>query len=173
MLGTKSAPWCVQSWEANATKVPMGMSAFQQALGLPVQLYAPYFCNDTAYLSNFSLVRSDASLSPDCFDFVSAAGGLLLLCVSHDAYSNSGLSCVYLGCRRLIVISLFHVDELILCRIFMIRRPSLLLRFMSSSMISGSRTACFLMNLVRNRLCVCIYGIFIPENLHTHLTPSL
>ena len=90
----------------------MGMSAFQQALGLPVQLYAPYFCNDTAYLSNFSLVRSDASLSPDCFDFVSVAGGLVLLCVSHDAYSNSGLSCVYLGCRRVIVVPRRRIDPL-------------------------------------------------------------
>ena len=73
----------------------MGMAAFQRALGLPVQLYAPYFCNDTACercrrtsartpprpsgrsltcfltdLANFSLVRSDATLSPDCYDFV-------------------------------------------------------------------------------------------------------
>jgi hypothetical protein len=43
------APWCVTSWAANRTKVPMGLPAFAQALGLPLQLYAPYFCNDTVY----------------------------------------------------------------------------------------------------------------------------
>jgi hypothetical protein len=48
----------------------MGMAAFQRAFGLPLQLYAPYFCNDTVYTTNFSMVRSDPSL-PECsgFDF--------------------------------------------------------------------------------------------------------
>jgi hypothetical protein len=27
----------------------MGLPAFHQALGLPLQLYAPYFCDDTTY----------------------------------------------------------------------------------------------------------------------------
>jgi hypothetical protein len=44
------APWCVSSWEANATKNPMGVAALDAALGgIPLQLYAPYFCADTAY----------------------------------------------------------------------------------------------------------------------------
>ena len=45
----KCAPWCVTSWVANKTKVPMGLDRFGAELGLPLQLYAPYFCNDTVY----------------------------------------------------------------------------------------------------------------------------
>eukprot|EP01048_Picozoa_sp_COSAG05_P013945 COSAG05_NODE_1534_length_4616_cov_6.656409_6_plen_118_part_00 len=39
----------MSSWAANQTKVPMGLPAFAKELGLPLQLYAPYFCNDTVY----------------------------------------------------------------------------------------------------------------------------
>ena len=65
--GGESAPWCVGEWEPVPFKVPMGMKAFQEALGLPLQLYAPYFCATSAYPSNFSMVRSDTSL-PGCGD---------------------------------------------------------------------------------------------------------
>ena len=43
------APWCVTTWEPNKTKVPMGGPAFYKKLGVPLQLYAPYFCMDTPY----------------------------------------------------------------------------------------------------------------------------
>ena len=36
--GGESAPWCVGEWVPTSHKVPMGMQAFQQALGLPLQL---------------------------------------------------------------------------------------------------------------------------------------
>ena len=42
------APWCVSSWEPNTTKFPSGYR-FAQEIGLPFQLYAPYFCLDTPY----------------------------------------------------------------------------------------------------------------------------
>ena len=72
--GGESAPWCVGEWEAVPAKVPMGIPAFQAELGLPLQLYAPYFCATSSYPSNFSMVRSDTKL-PGCgdFDFYDAA----------------------------------------------------------------------------------------------------
>ena len=72
--GGESAPWCVGEWEAVPSKVPMGMAAFQAALGLPLQLYAPYFCATTSYTQNFSMIRSDTTL-PGCsnFDFYDAS----------------------------------------------------------------------------------------------------
>jgi hypothetical protein len=63
----ESAPWCVGEWVAPPRKVPMGMQAFQQALGLPLQLYAPYFCDTSDYAKNFSMVKSDTTL-PGCGD---------------------------------------------------------------------------------------------------------
>jgi len=63
----ESAPWCVGEWVAPTRKVPMGMQAFQQAFGKPLQLYAPYFCDTSAYALNFSMVKSDTSL-PGCGD---------------------------------------------------------------------------------------------------------
>jgi hypothetical protein len=72
--GGESAPWCVGEWEAVPSKVPMGIKAFQQALALPLQLYAPYFCASSAYPENFTMVRSDKTL-PGCgdMDFYDAA----------------------------------------------------------------------------------------------------
>jgi len=45
----------------------MGMANFTAAMGIPSQLYAPYFCGDSPYPSNFSMVRSDTTL-PGCKD---------------------------------------------------------------------------------------------------------
>ena len=63
------APWCVTSWNPNASKVPMGLPAFHEKLGLPLQLYAPYFCADTVYdIENggkWPFVASNTSL-PGC-----------------------------------------------------------------------------------------------------------
>jgi hypothetical protein len=63
-MGNQSAPWCVDNWNANG-RVPMGVPAFQKAFGVPFQLYAPYFCSDTTYLENWTMVRSDTTL-PGC-----------------------------------------------------------------------------------------------------------
>jgi hypothetical protein len=63
-MGNQSAPWCVGSWEANGG-VPMGVPAFQKAFGLPFQLYAPYFCSDSPYIKNWTMLRSDTGL-PGC-----------------------------------------------------------------------------------------------------------
>ena len=54
--GGESAPWCIGEWVPEANKVPMGMQAFQKAFGLPLQLYAPYFCATSAYPANFSMI---------------------------------------------------------------------------------------------------------------------
>lgn len=72
--GGESAPWCVGEWTPVPAKVPGGIKAMQEALGLPLQLYAPYFCATSAYPSNFTMVRSDTSL-PGCssFDFFDPA----------------------------------------------------------------------------------------------------
>jgi hypothetical protein len=59
----RAAPWCVTSWAANKTKVPMGVKAFAAALGLPLQLYAPYFCADTSYAAAWPMLASDTSLA--------------------------------------------------------------------------------------------------------------
>eukprot|EP00041_Stephanoeca_diplocostata_P032956 m.1075300 g.1075300 ORF g.1075300 m.1075300 type:complete len:922 (-) comp24239_c0_seq10:1896-4661(-) len=58
------APWCVSTWDANTSKFPSG-AAFHTAVGLPFQLYAPYFCMDTPYASDWNLMNSDSSL-PGC-----------------------------------------------------------------------------------------------------------
>lgn len=70
----ESAPWCVSEFVPNPRKVPMGIQAFQAALGLPLQLYAPYLCNTTDYVSNFTLIRSNPAL-PGCaaYDFYNPA----------------------------------------------------------------------------------------------------
>eukprot|EP00039_Didymoeca_costata_P006139 m.87745 g.87745 ORF g.87745 m.87745 type:complete len:734 (+) comp13128_c1_seq3:350-2551(+) len=59
------APWCVSSWEANSTKIPMGPQSFTNSLKYPLQLYAPYLCMDTPYASQFDLLSSNISL-PGC-----------------------------------------------------------------------------------------------------------
>ena len=63
---TWSAPWCVTDWStANETKVPMGVANFTNHLQrMPLQLYAPYFCNNTVYANDFrhGMVSSDRSL---------------------------------------------------------------------------------------------------------------
>ncbi len=50
----KAAPWCVEKWSADdgqdRNKYPIDTKDFQKALGIPLQLYAPYFCpNTTGY----------------------------------------------------------------------------------------------------------------------------
>ena len=66
--GGESAPWCVGEWVPVPAKVPMGMQAFRAAVGLPLQLYAPYFCDTSAYAANFTMSHSDVTL-PGCKDF--------------------------------------------------------------------------------------------------------
>lgn len=72
-MGNQSAPWCVGTWEANS-RVPMGVPAFQKAFGLPFQLYAPYFCSDSKYLENWTMVQSSQAL-PGCHVRGGGAGG--------------------------------------------------------------------------------------------------
>jgi len=65
-----TANWCVSEWEnVDRTKVPMGVPEFRhRTADLPFQLYAPYFCNDTTYGNNFSMLASNPSL-PGCRGF--------------------------------------------------------------------------------------------------------
>jgi hypothetical protein len=72
----KAAPWCVEKWSADGGEdpndYPLDTRAFQKALGIPLQLYAPYFCPnsikyfqpDTPWLS----VASNPNL-PGCSGF--------------------------------------------------------------------------------------------------------
>ena len=52
----------------------MGIPAFHKAMGVPFQLYAPYFCATSSYPSNFTMLRSNTKL-PGCdsMDFYDAA----------------------------------------------------------------------------------------------------
>lgn len=73
-----SAPWCVNEWgpDLNETQrshgqFPMDVGAFQKELGVPLQLYAPYFCPESKYFkrnnpaSKWTSVVSDTTL-PGC-----------------------------------------------------------------------------------------------------------
>lgn len=73
----KAAPWCVEAWGVDGgldrRHYPMDMVSFQRAVGVPLQLYAPYFCPSTIYFGNetngnWSSVSSDPTL-PGCKDF--------------------------------------------------------------------------------------------------------
>lgn len=48
-----AAPWCISKWSADGgsdpNHYPMDLQSFQQAIGIPLQLYAPYFCPNTDY----------------------------------------------------------------------------------------------------------------------------
>lgn len=43
----------------------MGVKEFQHKLGLPLQLYAPYFCADSPYATKYNFLHSDTKL-PGC-----------------------------------------------------------------------------------------------------------
>lgn len=65
-----AAPWCVDTWGVDGgldpSIYPMDIDSFQKALGLPLQLYAPYFCPDSPYFdddSQWEAIPSDSSLS--------------------------------------------------------------------------------------------------------------
>ena len=72
----KAAPWCVEKWSADGGQdpsiYPLDTKVFQEALGVPLQLYAPYFCpNSTGYFlpdSPWQRVSSNPEL-PGCSDF--------------------------------------------------------------------------------------------------------
>lgn len=79
----QAAPWCVETWGVdgglNHTMYPIDLGAFQKAIGIPLQLYAPYFCPNTSYfgnvtIGNWTAVNSDVSL-PGCdgFEFKSVS----------------------------------------------------------------------------------------------------
>ena len=56
------APWCIGTWGPDAgtsNQFPIPEPDFQKALGIPLQLYAPYFCDKSAYFT-----RINASASP-------------------------------------------------------------------------------------------------------------
>jgi hypothetical protein len=74
-----AAPWCVSRWSADdgqdRNHYPLHTKDFQRALGVPLQLYAPYFCPDSIYFHNtetphphFDSVSSN-TLLPGCSGF--------------------------------------------------------------------------------------------------------
>jgi hypothetical protein len=70
----KAAPWCVDTWGVDgglSDQYPMDLTSFQKALGLPLQLYVPYFCPSNPYFGNgsqWNSTPSDPSL-PECNGF--------------------------------------------------------------------------------------------------------
>jgi hypothetical protein len=69
----QAAPWCIDTWGVDGgldKRYPVDLGRFQRALGIPLQLYAPYFCPGSPYFNgtNWTAVLSDTSL-PDCGDF--------------------------------------------------------------------------------------------------------
>ena len=70
----QAAPWCIDTWGVDGglgKQYPTDLKTFQEALGLPLQLYAPYFCPNTNYFdsaehpSEWKSVSSDTTL-PGC-----------------------------------------------------------------------------------------------------------
>ena len=70
-----AAPWCVNTWgpdlhgsERRQFPVELAGGDFAKALGIPLQLYAPYFCPESKYFSrvdpssNWTSVVSDTSI---------------------------------------------------------------------------------------------------------------
>lgn len=72
----RAAPWCVSTWGVDGGLGPMypvPMKEFQRVLGIPLQLYIPYFCPDSPYFhqTKWKSVASDTTL-PGCklYDFI-------------------------------------------------------------------------------------------------------
>ena len=45
--GAHAAPWCVDTWGVDGGlghSYPLDLPALHAAVGIPLQLYAPYFC---------------------------------------------------------------------------------------------------------------------------------
>jgi hypothetical protein len=64
-----AAPWCVSTWGVDGGQqkniYPQDLKTFQQNLDIPLQLYAPYFCNNTNYFNAstpFNAVESNISI---------------------------------------------------------------------------------------------------------------
>eukprot|EP01060_Flectonema_neradi_P028342 TRINITY_DN3809_c0_g1_i4.p1 TRINITY_DN3809_c0_g1~~TRINITY_DN3809_c0_g1_i4.p1 ORF type:complete len:713 (+),score=144.30 TRINITY_DN3809_c0_g1_i4:179-2317(+) len=61
--------WCVTNWGTNHTKYPIDVKQFSEDINLPLQLYAPYFCNDTTYAKQnggqWDMISSSPEL-PEC-----------------------------------------------------------------------------------------------------------
>lgn len=88
----KAAPWCVETWGVDGGQdpnhYPLDVKRLQEALNVPLQLYAPYFCPNSTYFGGgeggntaedamkkpWKSVSSNTSL-PSCasFDFVTVA----------------------------------------------------------------------------------------------------
>ena len=71
-----AAPWCVDTWGIDgglSDRYPVSVKDMQHAIGIPLQLYAPYFCPHSPYFnetSKWAKVSSNTSF-PSCagFDF--------------------------------------------------------------------------------------------------------
>lgn len=71
-----AAPWCVNTWGVDgglSDRYPVSVKEMQKAIGIPLQLYAPYFCPDSPYFNETSKWNkvSSNTLFPSCsmFDF--------------------------------------------------------------------------------------------------------
>ena len=63
------SPWCIGEWEPNGRYSGMSVSDFQKKFGVPLQLYAPNFCNSSKYAKSnggkWEMVDANVSL-PGC-----------------------------------------------------------------------------------------------------------
>eukprot|EP01060_Flectonema_neradi_P028341 TRINITY_DN3809_c0_g1_i3.p1 TRINITY_DN3809_c0_g1~~TRINITY_DN3809_c0_g1_i3.p1 ORF type:complete len:799 (+),score=172.91 TRINITY_DN3809_c0_g1_i3:63-2399(+) len=70
------APWCVTNWGTNHTKYPIDVKQFSEDINLPLQLYAPYFCDDTTYAKQnggqWDMMESSAELNGCSGTFMNA-----------------------------------------------------------------------------------------------------
>ncbi|KAL3917479.1 MAG: hypothetical protein SGILL_004695 [Bacillariaceae sp.] len=73
----KAAPWCVEKWSADGGQdkahYPLNTGDLQRALGVPLQLYCPYFCPNSTYFGSdtwhdWKAVASNPDL-PGCSGF--------------------------------------------------------------------------------------------------------
>ena len=96
-----AAPWCIETWGVdpgglNGDKYPLSIKDMQQAIDIPLQLYAPYFCPSSTYFQpedekNWTSIQSNTTLPGcDAFDFQSVVANQ-----SYDFYSwfyNKGIT---------------------------------------------------------------------------------
>jgi len=74
-----AAPWCVNTWGIDgglSNQHPLDLTSFQKALGIPLQLYAPYFCPDSP--SQHSMLTERANMII-IFAFSLSCGLMMLL----------------------------------------------------------------------------------------------
>ncbi|KAL3909493.1 MAG: hypothetical protein SGILL_008068, partial [Bacillariaceae sp.] len=114
----KAAPWCIEKWSADGggqnSNYPMDLKDLQKALGVPLQLYSPYFCPNSTYFgsntrhnwrsvssnpdlpgcSGFAFETASASESKDFFSWYMAKGISAGMQSFESDFMNQNINCV-------------------------------------------------------------------------------